>query len=800
MAAGARPIRVERAAPDPEAADAARVTRRVVELQAGRVIAVMQRAIADGGWIEVHEDITEASLKRSLDGDPVSLQTLIDLVPDYLYIKDRAGRFVVANHAVAVDSGKSRSSDLIGLTDFDLHPAEAAFGFRDTEQAVMLSGQPTIDIEETIVDASGARKWLSTTKVAIRNEREVVTGLVAICRDITHRKWHDVLREGQARVLEMIAAGAPLPVVLADIALLAESLFSEVRASILLLDKDGVRMREGAAPNLAPPLRALIDGLPIGPGVGSCGTAMFRREAVVVRDISTDPLWHGFQDVAATCGYRSCWSTPILSHTGEVLGAFALYSGAVREPGPFERQFVDTATRVAGIAIERKLTEERIRFLATHDALTGLPNRALLQDRLQRAILHAERDCGGITVAFIDLDNFKLINDTLGHSVGDTLLQCMGERMVGCIRASDTVARLGGDEFIILLADKAAEVSDIEATMSRVAAAIAQPVSLAGTSIRVTASIGIALYPGDGRDTTTLLSNADAAMYRAKEIGRDGMQFCAPSISKAAGERYLLQQELRGAVERREFVLLYQPQADLRTGRVLGVEALIRWRHPTRGTVSPATFIPLAEETGLIVPIGDWVLNEACRQLRDWRHAGLHALSVGVNVSARQITDGSLAGRVSRALQAHGVAAASLDLEVTESLIMGDMERAVATMRELHELGVQLSIDDFGTGYSSLSALRHFPVGRLKIDRSFITDLATDEDGRAVVGAIISLGQKMGLRVIAEGVETIEQMAFLRDNHCDEVQGYYLSKPVVAAAIPAVIAESEPRLRDVLAA
>ncbi|MFC3323601.1 putative bifunctional diguanylate cyclase/phosphodiesterase [Mesorhizobium cantuariense] len=526
-----------------------------------------------------------------------------------------------------------------------------------------------------------------------------------------------------------------------------------------------------------------IDGIRIGPKVGSCGTAAYRREPVIVADIMHDPLWEDYREVAAPFGYRSCWSTPILSHTGAVLGVFAIYSKTVREPVEDETRLIDSTTRIAGIAIERKLAEDRIHFMANHDTLTGLPNRALLSDRLSQAILYAQRYDRWVTVVFIDLDNFKLVNDTLGHNAGDVLLKTVASRMVGCVRATDTVVRLGGDEFVVVLFDQVPDADIADAILRKIRAAIAEPIRLGEHNIRATASMGVANYPKDGADAETLLANADAAMYHAKELGRDNFQFYAPEFNSKTQEKFLLQEELRDALARAEFTLLYQPQVDLRTGHVFTVEALIRWNHPSLGLISPMKFIPMAEETGLIVPIGDWVLHEACRQNKAWQDAGLPPMVVCVNVSARQFKENNLISRVVNALTDSGLEAKYLELEVTESLIMQNIEAAVATMNELQGLGVQISIDDFGTGYSSLSALKTFPVARLKIDKSFIKDLAADENDQAVASAVISLGQKLNLRVIAEGVETDEQIAFLRKNNCDEMQGYHFSMPVLAVEI-----------------
>ena len=414
----------------------------------------------------------------------------------------------------------------------------------------------------------------------------------------------------------------------------------------------------------------------------------------------------------------------------------------------------------------------------------------MLNDRLSQALLNAQRYDRWVTVLFIDLDNFKLVNDSLGHNAGDELLKTIANRMLQRVRATDTVVRLGGDEFVVVLYDQPKNKDVISAVVREILAAIAEPVSLEGHDLRVTSSLGVATYPNDGNDVDTLLANADAAMYRAKEVGRDNFQVYTPEMNAKVHEKLQLQEELRNAVARSEFVLHYQPQVDLRTGRVFAVEALVRWNHPRLGMVPPLAFIPKAETTGLIVPIGDWVLREACRQNKAWQDAGLPPMMVGVNVSARQFREKGLVAGVASALKDSGLEAKYLELEVTESLIMHDVDLAVETMKALQGLGVQLSIDDFGTGFSSLSSLRAFPVARLKIDKSFVHDLPHDESGKAVATAVIALGQKLNLRVIAEGVETDEQLAFLRDNNCDEMQGYLFSKPVPPGEIEDLVKRS----------
>jgi diguanylate cyclase (GGDEF)-like protein/PAS domain S-box-containing protein len=757
------------------------------ELRDGRTIRICHQPMPDGGYVATHEDITELEAGRTVAKERESLQALIDKVPDKLWVKDADGRFAIANRATASEYGLPGPAALIGKTDFDLYAHELAQQFFEIEQRIIRSGHAAADMDECIVDASGQTRWLSTTKVPLLDDRNEAAGLLGISRDITDRKQADVLRTGQSEILEMIAMSAPLDGVLDRLMRLVESQLTGIFASVLLLDDEGARLRHGAAPSLAESYIKAIDGVPIGPKVGSCGTAAHRRESVIVADIATDPLWEDFRELAAEQGLRSCWSTPIFSHQGLVLGTFAMYSGAVRVPTENEADLIEVATRIAGIAIERKRAEDRIHFLANHDTLTGLPNRTLLKDRLAQAVLYAERYDRWATVVFIDLDNFKIVNDSLGHNAGDELLKIVAGRMVRCVKATDTVVRLGGDEFVIILFDQTKSVDLVSASLQKIRAAIAEPVCIEGRNLQVTGSIGIANYPKDGEHADALLAHADAAMYRAKEIGRDNFQFYTPELNAKVHEELALQEELRNAIARSEFFLLFQPQVDLRTGNVFAVEALIRWRHPSLGIVAPDKFIPLAEETGLIVTIGDWVLHEACRQNKAWQAAGMPHMTVCVNVSARQFADKKLVGRVADSLRESGLEARYLELELTESLIMQDVVTGIGTMKELQALGVQLSIDDFGTGYSSLAALKSFPVSRLKIDKSFIADLVSNENDRAVTTAVISLGQKLNLRVIAEGVETEGQLAFLRENNCDEMQGYHFSRPVSAGEIEALI-------------
>jgi len=433
-------------------------------------------------------------------------------------------------------------------------------------------------------------------------------------------------------------------------------------------------------------------------------------------------------------------------------------------------------------SIERKRYQVQLEHQANYDALTGLPNRNLLHDRLKQAV-YAQRNPRNIAVVFMDLDHFKFVNDSLGHSAGDKLLKAMGERLRATLREGDTVGRVGGDEFVLILADQNNEEVIFRA-MQRISAKVAEPIMVEGKELYVTCSAGISLYPQDGPDVDTLLKNADAAMYRAKEHGRSNFQFYTSEMNDRVNERLALEGALRRALERQEFLLHYQQKVDLRSGAIIGAEALVRWMHPEWGLVRPARFISLAEETGLIVPLGEWVLREACRQARAWLDGGLKPGVVSVNLSARQFRQQDLVRMVSRILEETRLEPAYLEMELTESMVMHNVDSAIATLQGLKSLGVRLSVDDFGTGYSSLSYLKDLPIDALKIDRSFVRDIGGGaEAGEGVLAqAIISLGHNLHLKVVAEGVETDAQVRFLKRHGCDEVQGFLYGEPVAPEA------------------
>ena len=469
-----------------------------------------------------------------------------------------------------------------------------------------------------------------------------------------------------------------------------------------------------------------------------------------------------------------------------------VYVSPVRDEDGEVTHFVSFMHDITAI----KAYEIELHHQSTHDALTGLPNRVLLLDRLHQTMTHSERKGHALWVVSIDLDRFKFTNSRLGHKGGDRLLQAVAERLQLALRPVDTVARIGGDEFALMLLPEQGALSPRADQVQRVLDCLAAPLLIDGQELFFTCSAGIAVYPADSADPGALMERADIAMYRAKEMGGNNYQFYTPAMNEKLGERMLIEGALRSALERREFVLHYQPQVDTASGRIVGMEALIRWQHPELGMVAPNRFIPLAEETGLILPVGAWVLRTACQQLMAWRAAGgagRDSLRVAVNVSARQMAEPDFVQSVAAALAETGLPPACLELELTESQVMNDVERAIAVMHELKKLGVKLAIDDFGTGYSSLAHLKRFAIDVLKIDQTFVRDLTVDPDDAAIVTTIIALAANLKLEVISEGVETLEQMAFLRQHGCRQMQGYYFSRPVPAAALEAVLAEYEAR-------
>ncbi|MFL6645082.1 MAG: putative bifunctional diguanylate cyclase/phosphodiesterase [Paraburkholderia fungorum] len=719
-------------------------------------------------------------------------------------------------------------------------------------------------------------------------------------------------------VLRLITRNTPLPELLDEVCRRAEALLGEgAVCSILLLDADGVRARVGGAPSLPAHFSAAIDGVAIGPGAGSCGTAMFERRMVTVENIETDPLWNDFRHLALPLGLRACWSVPFENDSGTVLGAFAVYHRTPRRPSAEEAAILYDISHSVGLAVHQDAMAQRLarseehhrlvvdhlnegiivqardgvvlacnpsarrilrasteligrdiltvmvrayhedgsivteaarptsrvlasgkpllgvtigleliggdviwitenvvpiikpgdsepssvlisftdigpvreaqrqlKFLATRDPLTGLYNRAYLAERMRDLFAPAGMagmgELARVAVLFVDLDGFKKVNDTAGHEAGDALLCSVAQRLSACVAFGDTLARVGGDEFVIVVSAYE-NTAQLIALAQRILDTIAVPFAVADNEYYMGASIGISLFPEDGQDVPTLMRNADSAMYHAKQCGRNNFQFFTAELNQRLQRRFMIEQALRRALATDELSLVYQPIVDSQGGRTIGAEALLRWYNSDLGNVSPVEFIPVAEDAGLIVEIGAWVLARACEQAAQWRRTLAPDLIVAVNLSPRQFK-GGLVERIERCLEQSGLEPGALELEITERLLMSDSDAVLPMLSALSAMGVRISVDDFGTGYSSLSYLKRFPLHNLKIDRSFVAGLPDHRDSIAITQAVVAMAHSLGMNVTAEGVETAEQAAFLRGIACDKQQGYFYSRPVGASA------------------
>ncbi len=960
---------------------------------------------------------------EQLEGERARLRTLVETIPDMVWLKDMEGIYQSCNPVFERYFG-APSGEIIGKSDNDFFPPEQAASFR-AHDLMAIHGTGLHRYEEWATMARGGHRILfETIKTPVRDASGKAIGILGIARDITARKqaeerlrlvlkgssdapwdwdlehnelyyspqwwamlgyspdelatdselWRrlihpqdvahtervfggalangedsyavefrlrhkdgsfvSVLSRGfisrdpagtpirvsgtnmdlsaQRRVqqieelrsfmLEQISGPLALDALLLAAATRIEQLRPNSLCSIMLLHSDGQHLRLVAAPSLPEPFRRAVDGLAKGVGMGCCGHAVATGERSIAEDLRQHPHWANYREEALQAGLQSCWSEPIVTGDGQVLGSFAIYHRVPMRPAEHDVTLIAMAAHLLAIAIERsgaqdklqlaarvfeqggegiaitdaerrivqvnlafssitgysadevlgrdldlrasgrhnqafhdtlwssvrtqglwqgeiwnrrrdgsiypewlsisqvrdahgtlshyvaifsdisqrKRDEESIRQLADYDVLTGLPNRRLFNERIAHAVSRAQRSGESLALMFIDLDRFKNINDSLGHHIGDELLVQVAKRLRSAIRDEDTVSRLGGDEFVLLFpgtdADGAGHVAEklLELT--------AAPYALGTHELAITFSIGIAVHPSDGATAELLSMSADTAMYRAKQTGRNTYRFFTAEMQERSSRALLLENALRRALEHEQLQLHFQPQVALSDGRLVGAEALLRWHHPTLGQVSPAEFIPIAEDSGLIVHIGEWVLRAAVAQMRAWLDAGLPLGVVAVNLSAVQFHHANLPELVSRILTEHNLAPQHLELELTEGVAMNDPLGAIAVMDKLHQRGIRLSIDDFGTGYSSLSYLKRFQVYKLKIDQSFVRDISSDPDDKAIVSAIVSMARSLGFQTIAEGVETPAQLAFLRDQGCDEMQGYLFSRPLDAQA------------------
>ncbi|MGZ5032836.1 MAG: PAS domain S-box protein [Usitatibacter sp.] len=667
-------------------------------------------------------------------------RAIIDAIPSPVYFKDREGRYGIYNRAW--DELFGGGKNWIGKTVSDLFEEDLARDHRERDRA-LLERPASTTYEMMVPTAAGETRQLLYNKVSFVDQKGEVAGLIGVITDVTHYKETErALEASEARFRVLTESSLDL---------------------ISVLDADGRIIYQ------SPALRQLLGYEPadtVSKDLSDLihrddlehARAAFRRiietrqsvEPVEFRIRHRDGMWRTFESLGT-----NCLTNPHIH--GVVFNS---------------RDVTD-----------RKVIQQRIQHLAYHDNLTGLPNRSLLQDRLAHSIARAERTNRKVAVLFIDLDNFKNINDTLGHDVGDELLRQVARRLSECVRLEDTIARQGGDEFIVLL-DSLEDSRGASVVAQKVLNSLRQPFNPGGTEQHVSGSVGIALYPEDGRDAQTLMKNADTAMFHGKGLGKNTYQYFTAQMNIAVKRRMTLESALRRAVMQKDFVLHYQPQIDLETGAIIAVEALVRWKTEDSGTVMPGDFIPLAEETGLINEIGEWVLREGCRQAKEWQDMGLpKQRRMAINLSARQFGDRGFLDMVTRVLSDTGLDATCLELEITESQVMRQTEGMIMLLNKLSEMGVQLAIDDFGTGYSSLSYLKRLPIQKLKIDQSFVRDITVDPNDTAIVVAIINMAKSLELETIAEGVETAGQLALLRSKGCRVGQGFYFSPPVRAEAL-----------------
>lgn len=691
---------------------------------------------------------------------------------DACYVLDTEGNFTLFNKTAADITGYSKEEALqlsfhSMLSKDCYHTASIFF------QKVLSGNQE--QFETTILHKSGRKIDMAITGVPIYLDEKVI-GVAGMAQDMTEKKNLSTLLKGQNKILELVTKGCSFSEIMKQVVYLVEKVSDGVMGSIHLKDRKENLLHLCAAPNLPGDYKNFVKEIPIGPNSGSCGTAAYKKVEIICPDIAHDILWREYKEMALKDGLHACWSSPVFDNQNNVIGVFAMYYDKLCIPTDWNRKVVKETTYLISLIIQHYYAEEKINFMAFHDELTGLPNRRLFDKKVASAIVNFSTDIPHMLgIMYIDLDRFKIINDSLGHNVGDVLLKKVSERLQNCVREYDVVSRQGGDEFTILLHD----VTKLEMSIvgQRILEELSKSFLIVGHEIFITPSIGISIYPGDGMDGAELLRKADMAMYQAKKEGRNNFQFYNPKLSEKSHKRLALENELRKALKSNEFTLYYQPIIDLSTNQLAGTEALIRWNHPRLGTVSPAEFIPIAEETGMIVSIGEWVIKTACQQLTAWEKDSFIIPSIAVNISIRQFYQPDFVNMLKKTLEETEVAPARLTIEITESMTM-DVDKAMTILYQLKNLGVNISIDDFGTGYSSLNYLKTFPIDYLKIDQSFVRDITKSANDEKIATTILLMAQNLGLGVIAEGVETLEQLKVLLSHDCNQAQGYLFSKPL----------------------
>ncbi len=741
-----------------------------------------------------NEDLRRS--QRELEASQRKYQELFDLAPIGYFSLDRSGCVIEINQQAASLLGHERRSCIGRPFLVHVHPAwRALFSSHLSE---VCSGHECSD-EIVLQRRDGTRIPVQFSSVPVLDR----SGKVLRCRtalfDLREHKRQQRIVSRTTRAYRVQAAcnhalvrATSRDVLLQEVCRIIVEKGDFLLAWVGLLEDDDQRTIRPVAS--WGPHADFIEKLNVSygrnrGGRGPSGRAVRTGRAVVCRSIAHDPAFGSLRDEALQRGLNACISLPLMA--GETcLGVVGIYAGEEQEFDEDECALLtELADQIAfGLVALRTRTErtaalEQVQKLAYFDTLTGLPNRRMFLDRLGQAIALTQREEQSLALLFLDLDRFKDVNDTIGHDGGDALLQSVAKRLRGCVRQSDIVARLGGDEFVIIF-HSVQDQAQVVTVANKILAAFSQPFSVCDREIHSSTSIGIALFPADGDSVEALIRHADAAMYHAKDDGRQTYRFFSPEMNRRIQAKLVLEQHFRQAWQREEVFLHYQPQIDLRSGEVVGVEALTRWQSPALGLVEPGRFIPLAEETGLILPFGEWALRTACRQVSHWHRAGFPDLRLAVNISARQFRQPEFIDTVDRILDETGFNPKRLMLEMTESTVMEKTDEAIMTLTDLKIRGIGLSLDDFGTGYSSLNHLRSFPIDQIKIDRSFLADLGQPYGQAAIIEAMIAMAHSLGLKVVAEGVEEKAQVDFLIHRHCDEVQGHFWARPLAAAALP----------------